>query len=147
LIRKEFKDEEIKTLEPKGRIKKILVDVISLLLRRSFPERNRREFIRVLSFKLETLYDEYLGTEKNVGSETLAKSITQIFNDLDGCFDFEINNNEITLIGTRCPWGNKKRRNPIICRLTKSIASRFAKRAWNKINVTITETLANRDRS
>ncbi|MDD1773574.1 MAG: response regulator [Methanomassiliicoccales archaeon] len=147
-LKKQMEEERIRTkvLETRGRIREVLMDVVPLLLRRRLPEEDRNEFISILSMRLEdALYDDYLGGEESIGAETLGNSISQVLNDMGGCFTAEGNGDEIVIVGSKCPWENESKRNPVTCMLTKSISSRFAKRAWGKVKVSLNETLANRD--
>jgi len=149
-LKRQMEEERLRTkiLETRGRIREVLMDVVPLLLRRRLPEEDRNEFISILSMRLEdALYEDYLGGEEEVDAKTLGDSISQVLNDMGGCFTAEASGNEIVIVGSKCPWENESKRNPVTCMLTKSISSRFAKRAWGNVKVSLTETLANRDGS
>ncbi|MBM4237886.1 MAG: PAS domain S-box protein, partial [Euryarchaeota archaeon] len=147
-LKRSIEEERIRTkvLEARGRIREVLVDVVPLILRRRIPEQDRNEFVSVLSLRLEeALYDDYLGDDAPIDAVTLGESISKVFNDMGGSFVAEASGDEIAVTGTRCPWGNETKRNPVTCMLTKSISSRFAKRALGGVKVDLTRTLANRD--
>jgi PAS domain S-box-containing protein len=148
--KKQIEEERLRTksLEARGRIREVLMDVVPLLLRRRLPEEDRNEFISILSMRLEeALYEDYLGGEEDIGAKTLGDSISQVLNDMGGCFTAEANGDEVVIVGSKCPWDNESKRNPVTCMLTKSISSRFAKRAWGNVKVSLSETLANKDGS
>ena len=149
-MKKRIEEERIKTkiLEARGRIREVMLDVVPLLLRRRLPEEDRDEFISILSKKLEdALYDDYLGGLKDISANVLGERISQVLNDMGGSFVSEAKEDEVTIVGIRCPWDNESKRNPVTCMLTKGIASRFAKRAWGNAKVHLSKTLANRDDS
>lgn len=149
-MKKRIEEERIKTkiLEARGRIREVMMDVVPLLLRRRLPEEDRDEFISILSKKLEdALYDDYLGGLEDISASVLGERISQVLNDMGGSFVSEAKEDEVTIVGIRCPWDNESKRNPVTCMLTKSIASRFAKRAWGSPKVHLSKTLANRDDS
>jgi PAS domain S-box-containing protein len=149
-LKRQMEEERIrmKILETRGRIREVLMDVVPLLLRRRLPEEDRDEFISILSMRLEdALYEDYLGGKEEVGAKTLGDSISQVLNDMGGCFTAETDGDEVVIVGSKCPWENESKRNPVTCMLTKSISSRFAKRAWGNVKVSLSETLANRDGS
>ncbi|MCU0861034.1 MAG: response regulator [Methanomassiliicoccales archaeon] len=136
----------IQVLEAKSKIREVIIDVIPLLMRRQVPEDERNEFISLLSQRLEeAIYDDYLGGKESVDLKTMGESIAHVLNDLGGEFTSRVEEDEIVILGTKCPWDNQSRRNPVTCMLTKSIAARFAKRAWGEAKVHVTKSLANRD--
>ncbi len=135
-----------KVLEAKSKIREVIIDVIPLLMRRQIPESERNEFISLLSSRLEeAIYDDYLGGRKDIDLETMGATIAQVFNDLGGEFSASVEDEEIVVVGRRCPWGNESRRNPVTCMLTKSVSARFARHAWGGARVQVTKTLANKD--
>lgn len=135
-----------KVLEARAKIREVLIDVIPMLLRRQVPESERNEFISLLSQRLEeALYDDYLGGRENVDMQTMGEVVASVLNDMGGKFSSEVKEDEIVVLGTKCPWDNEARRNPVTCMLTKSIAARFAKRAWGGAKVTVSKSLANKD--
>jgi len=145
--KKQAEHERIKSqiLEAQGKIRDVLIDVVPLLLKRRLPVEDRNEFILTLSRKLEeALYDEYV-PEGVTDPAVIAESIAMVFNDMGGDFGFEMNGDQIQIIGRKCPWHNEVRRNPVICMLTKSVCARFAKRAFGEVLVSLDMTLANRD--
>ncbi|MGD0056924.1 MAG: response regulator [Methanomassiliicoccales archaeon] len=147
-LKKQIEEERIRTkiLETRGRIREVLMDVVPLLLKRRLPEEDRNEFISILSMRLENaLYEDYLGGMEDIEAQTLGDSISQVLNDMGGSFTADGSGDEIVIVGSKCPWENESKRNPVTCMLTKSISSRFAKRAWGNVKVSLNETLANRD--
>jgi len=147
-LQRQMEQEQLRSsiLEAKAKIREVLIDVIPLLMKRQVPESERNDFILLLSRKLEeALYDDYLGGVENVDMKTMGKVIASVLNDLGGEFTSEVNGDEIVVLGTKCPWDNDVRRNPVTCMLTKSIAARFAKKAWGGARVTLSHTIANHD--
>jgi PAS domain S-box-containing protein len=147
LMRQMEKDQlRSRVLEAKTKIREVLIDVIPLLMKRQVPESERNDFILLLSCKLEeALYDDYLGGKVNVDMKTMGEAVASVFNDLGGKFTSEVKGDEIIVLGTKCPWDNDVRRNPVTCMLTKSVAARFAKRAWGGSKVTVSQSMANKD--
>jgi len=147
-ILRQMEQEQIRTkvLEAKSKIREVIIDVIPLLMRRNVPEEERNEFISLLSTRLEeAIYDDYLGGMESVDLRTMGESIAHVMNDLGGEFTSRVEGDEIVILGSKCPWDNELRRNPVTCMLTKSISARFAKRAWGGAKVHVSKSLANKD--
>jgi len=145
---RQMEEEQLRSrvLEAKAKIREVLIDVIPLLMKRQVPEPERNDFILLLSRKLEeVLYDDYLGGMENVDLKTMGGVVANVLNDLGGKFTSEVNGDEIVVLGSKCPWDNDVRRNPVTCMLTKSISARFAKKAWGGAKVTVVQSLANKD--
>ncbi|MEM2944518.1 MAG: methanogen output domain 1-containing protein [Methanomassiliicoccales archaeon] len=123
-----------------------LMDLISLLLKRNIPDEDKDEYINIISQRIEkALYPKYIQSEKDVSAEVLATGIVRLFADIGGRFSYTNDENKIEIIGTKCPWDNERRKNPVLCALTKGIIIRFAKRALDNKNVALKEALANGD--
>lgn len=145
---RQVEEEQLRSrvLEAKAKIREVLIDVIPMLMKRQVPEAERNDFISMLSKKLEeVLYDDYLGGIENVDMKTMGEVVAHVLNDLGGKFTSEVKGDEIVVLGNKCPWNNDVRRNPVTCMLTKSIAARFAKKAWGGAKVTVTQSMANKD--
>jgi PAS domain S-box-containing protein len=145
--KKDIEKEKIRSeiLEAQGRIRDVLIDVIPLLLKRRLPQEDKNEFILILSRKLEeALYDDYVREGEDT-PDGIARSIAAVLNEMGGKFEYSIDGDVITICGTKCPWQNEQRKNPVICMLTKSISARFAKRALGEVRVSLESTMANAD--
>jgi predicted ArsR family transcriptional regulator len=80
-----------------------------------------------------------------VDLKTLGSGIVEMFNDLGGAFNSEVEQDRLVITASKCPWENGVHRNPANCMLTKAIITRFAVRAWGNARINVSQTLANRD--
>ena len=135
-----------KVRESEMKLREVMITLIPMLMKRSLPEAERTRFISTLSDKLEqTLYEDYLGGKKSVDLKTLGSGITEMFNDLGGEFNSEVEQDRLVITASKCPWENGLHRNPANCMLTKAIITRFAVRAWGNARINVSQTLANKD--
>jgi PAS domain S-box-containing protein len=135
-----------KVRESEMKLREVMITLIPMLMKRSLPEAERTRFISTLSDKLEqALYEDYLGGKKSVDLKTLGSGIAEMFNDLGGEFNSEVEQDRLVITASKCPWENGLHRNPANCMLTKAIITRFAVRAWGNARINVSQTLANKD--
>ncbi len=134
--------------QSQNEIRSLLTNIIPSILLPSTQEVKTR-FIKEMCDNIESLYcDRYVSKSEDVDSERVAEVVRLIFNQLGG--DFEIvktSPSQIVIEGRVCPWGDQARKNPVLCMLTRAIASRVAVRCRGCAMVILEKTIGNGDES
>ncbi len=134
--------------QSQSEITSILTNIIPTILLPS-PQEIKTKFIKMMCDNIEHLYcDKYISKGEKVDSERVAEVVQLIFNQLGA--DFRIvktSQQKIVIEGRRCPWGDQAKENPVLCMLTRAIATRVAVRCRSCAMVVLDKTIGNGDES
>jgi DNA-binding response OmpR family regulator len=157
----DFRDERIEIAEEvtekrkenaaqqsQNQIRSLLTNIIPSILLPS-PQEVKTRFIKEMCDNIENLYcDKYISKTEEVDSSRVAEVVQLVFNQLGG--EFEIVKSSpgmIVIEGKTCPWGDQAKKNPVLCMLTRAIASRVAVRCRSCAMVILEKTIGNGDKS
>ena len=98
---------------------------------------------------IENLYcDKFISRGEEVDSERVAEVIQLVFNQLGANFEIvKTTPQKIVIEGKNCPWGDQAKENPVLCMLTRAIASRVAVKCRSCAMVILEKTIGNGDKS
>ncbi|MCK4444482.1 MAG: methanogen output domain 1-containing protein [Thermoplasmata archaeon] len=156
-----FRDEKREQLQKKMEMRRedeaqqtqseitaLLTSIIpSILL--SSPQEVKTRFIKEMCDNIENLYcDRFISKGEEVDSERVAEVIQLVFNQLGADFEIVKTTPQMIVIeGKNCPWGDQAKKNPVLCMLTRAIASRVAVRCSSCAMVILEKTIGNGDES
>jgi FixJ family two-component response regulator len=141
------KRREVTAQESQNEIRSVLTNIIPTILLPS-PQPVKTRFIKEMCDNIEELFcDKYISKTEEVDSTRAAEVIQLVFNQLGG--DFEIVKSSpgmIVIESSTCPWGEQAKKNPVLCMLTRAIASRVAVRCRSCAMVILEKTIGNGDK-
>ncbi|MCK5291924.1 MAG: methanogen output domain 1-containing protein [Thermoplasmata archaeon] len=145
---KSEKRREDAARQSQNEIRSLLTNIIPTILLPS-PQPVKTRFIKEMCDNIEQLFcDKYISKTEEVDSVRAAEVIQLVFNQLGGDFKtIESSSGKIVIEGKTCPWGDQAKKNPVLCMLTRAIASRVAVRCRSCAMVILEKTIGNGDKS
>ncbi len=134
--------------QTQSEITAFLTNIIpSILL--SSPQEIKTRFIKEMCDNIESFYCErYISKGEEIDSERVAEVIQLVFTQLGANFEIvKTTPGMIVIEGKSCPWGDQAKKNPVLCMLTRAIASRVAVKCRSCAMVILEKTIGNGDES
>ncbi len=142
------KRRQTEARQTQSEITSLLTNIIPTILLPS-PQEVKTRFIKEMCDNIEDLYcDKFISKGEEVDSERVAEVIQLVFNQLGANFEIvKTTPQNIVIEGKTCPWGDQAKENPVLCMLTRAIASRLAVKCKSCAMVILEKTIGNGDKS
>jgi DNA-binding response OmpR family regulator len=134
--------------QSQNEIRSLLTSIIPSILLPS-PQEVKTRFIKDMCDNIEDLYcEKYISKGEEIDSGRVAEVLQLVFNQLGADFEtIKSTPNKIVIEGKICPWGDQAKENPVLCMLTRAIASRIAVKCRSCAMVILEKTIGNGDKS
>jgi FixJ family two-component response regulator len=134
--------------QSQNEIRSLLTNIIPSILLPS-PQGVKTRFVKEMCDNIEDLYcDKYISKTEEIEPVRVAEVVQLVFNQLGGDFEtIKSSPGKIVIEGKTCPWGDQAKKNPVLCMLTRAIASRIAVRCRSCAMVILEKTIGNGDES
>jgi FixJ family two-component response regulator len=134
--------------ESQNEIRSLLTSIIPSILLPS-PQEVKTRFIKDMCDNIEDLYcGKYISKGEEIDSGRVAEVVKLVFNQLGADFEtVKSTPNFLVMEAKTCPWGEQAKENPVLCMLTRAIASRIAVKCRSCAMVILEKTIGNGDKS